>query len=42
MQQFEGQEDQKKLINIITAYLHIEQCFGEISDLEFVNWSLYS
>ncbi|CAD8172903.1 unnamed protein product [Paramecium pentaurelia] len=42
VQQFQGQEDERKLISIITAYLHIEQCFGEISDLEFVNWNLYS
>ncbi|CAD8102475.1 unnamed protein product [Paramecium sonneborni] len=42
VQQFQSQEDERKLINIIIAYLHIEQCFGEISDLEFVNWNLYS
>ncbi|CAK84680.1 unnamed protein product (macronuclear) [Paramecium tetraurelia] len=42
VQQFQGQEDERKLISIITAYLHIEQCFGEISDQEFVNWNLYS
>ncbi|CAD8102294.1 unnamed protein product [Paramecium sonneborni] len=42
VQQFQSQEDERKLISIITAFLHIEQCFGEISDLEFVNWNLYS
>ncbi|CAD8191676.1 unnamed protein product [Paramecium pentaurelia] len=42
VQQFQVKEDGSKLINIIIIYLHIEQCIGEIQNLESINWDKYS
>ncbi|CAD8169760.1 unnamed protein product [Paramecium octaurelia] len=42
VQQFQGKEDESKLVNIIVLYMHIEQCIGEISNLQIVDWNNYS